>query len=170
MSCEKNLDRWRDMQIEIVEMEENGYRGIERAVTFDHFPNYKTKEFGILTHMLCKYDSTLIFGEKEVCLNYLESNKPFYYELKKNGIACEVMASDSKPIESLDSYELEFLGYDIVNQNHESVFSEGERVPGTNENLLCPKEEDFEKFVKMLSYKMAPNHVLEMWYVYRIVM
>lgn len=158
------------MEIEIAEMQENGYRGLERTVTGNRFPNYKTKEFKKLIDMWCEYNLSLVAGEQEECLKQLEANKPFYYELKKNGVPCEVIAYDDKPIESLEDYELEFLGYDIVNQNHESVFAGWERVPGTNENLLCAREEDFEKYVNMLSHRMAPEHVLEMWYVYRIVM
>lgn len=158
------------MEIDIVEIPENGYRGIERSISDDQFPSYKTKEFDILIDMYCKYYYNAVAGEKEVCLKQFESDKVFYYELKKNGIACEVIVSDNKPIESLENYELEFLGYDISNQHGESIFSNEEIVPGTNGNLLCPREEDYEKYVKMLSFKMPPDDVFEMWYVYRIVM
>lgn len=158
------------INIDIVPILNSKYRGIERLLTTSDFIFLKPKN--VVNQLLKMY-----YDYIDCELNQkLDHNKlfskifPFYNELKRNGIPCEIIFYDTNEIKNTDLFQLTFLGYDIINENNESLIA-GSNFKTVeeylNNNGLCENSSDYNFIKKILKFDFL-KFDWKMCYVYCI--
>lgn len=157
------------MRIEIMPLEGNGYRGIERSLTTTHFKSNKVGK--AFDKLLVMYFDYLSYVEQNIeSYKILIKILPFYHILKQHGVNCEVVIFDEKPFNAFYEYDTEPLGIDVVNQHYESLFSSLTSSLGfLNENLLCKRNEDISHIINMLANEFPEYHNWKAIYVYKVI-
>ena len=143
------------------------YRGLARTINCDLFSK---KNFDYLFNLYLEYIS---FGLEIVdSYDYFQKFLPFYYELIKNNIDCEIIISDKEPIKQFDKYSLEFLGIDIVNGYFESLLKDNNKINQSilNNNSLFDDKETCMGLFDFNNHNSLNNDCIwEHWYVYKVL-
>lgn len=154
------------MKIDIVPIKEN-YRGIGRSLLATDLLTKKSKKD--FTKLLEMYDAYLMLLEQPESQNVLEKLMDFEKILQQYEILCEIIAYDTKPIDSAYGYSVTWLGIDIVHDCCESLLENmsDRRVQQTlNKNGLCRNAADISELLPLLDVGDV------MWkpcYVYRVL-
>lgn len=146
-----------DINIELVPIT-NKYRGIDRISIINERSFENSKCFNKLMNYFYNYIEDYC-NEK---LNYLEFYNriiPFYKILIENEIPCEIIAYSNNEISKIGTNEVDFLGYDIINDDNESLIScqkNSECVMHfLNNNGLCKDTQYFETIKSILAYDLC---------------
>lgn len=154
------------MKIDIVPIKEN-YRGIGRSLlATDLLTKKSKKDFAKLLEM---YDAYLMLLEQPESQNVLEKLMDFEKILQQYEILCEIIAYDTKPIDSAYGYSVTWLGIDIVHDCCESLLENmsDKRVQQTlNKNGLCRNTTDISKLLPLLD---TGDVMWKPCYVYRVL-
>lgn len=154
------------MKIDIVPIKEN-YRGIGRSLlATDLLTKKSKKDFAKLLEM---YDAYLMLLEQPESQNVLEKLMDFEKILQQYEILCEIIAYDTKPIDSAYGYSVTWLGIDIVHDCCESLLenmSDRRVQQMLNKNGLCRNTADILKLLPLLD---AGDVMWKPCYVYRVL-
>lgn len=154
------------MKIDIVPIKEN-YRGIGRSLlATDLLTKKSKKDFAKLLEM---YDAYLMLLEQPESQNVLEKLMDFEKILQQYEILCEIIAYDTKPIDSAYGYSVTWLGVDIVHDCCESLLENmsDRRVQQTlNKNGLCRNAAGISKLLPLLD---TGDVMWKPCYVYRVL-
>lgn len=154
------------MKIDIVPIKEN-YRGIGRSLlATDLLTKKSKKDFAKLLEM---YDAYLMLLEQPESQNVLEKLMDFEKILQQYEILCEIIAYDTKPIDSAYGYSVTWLGIDIVHDCCESLLENmsDRRVQQTlNKNGLCRNTADISSLLPLLD---TGDVMWKPCYVYRVL-
>lgn len=154
------------MKIDIVPIKEN-YRGIGRSLLATDLLTKKSKKD--FTKLLEMYDAYLMLLEQPESQNVLEKLMDFEKILQQYEILCEIIAYDTKPIDSAYGYSVTWLGIDIVHDCCESLLENmsDKRVQQTlNKNGLCRNTTDISKLLSLLD---TGDVMWKPCYVYRVL-
>lgn len=154
------------MKIDIVPIKEN-YRGIGRSLLATDLLTKKSKKD--FTKLLEMYDAYLMLLEQPESQNVLEKLMDFEKILQQYEILCEIIAYDTKPIDSAYGYSVTWLGIDIVHDCCESLLENmsDKRVQQTlNKNGLCRNTTDISKLLPLLD---TGDVMWKPCYVYRVL-
>ena len=154
------------MKIDIVPIKEN-YRGIGRSLlATDLLTKKSKKDFAKLLEM---YDAYLMLLEQPESQNVLEKLMDFEKILWQYEILCEIIAYDTKPIDSAYGYSVTWLGIDIVHDCCESLLENisDRRVQQIlNKNGLYRNTADISKLLPLLD---TGDVMWKPCYVYRVL-
>lgn len=154
------------MKIDIVPIKEN-YRGIGRSLlATDLLTKKSKKDFAKLLEM---YDAYLMLLEQPESQNVLEKLMDFEKILQQYEILCEIIAYDTKPIDSAYGYSVTWLGIDIVHDCCESLLENisDRRVQQIlNKNGLYRNTADISKLLPLLD---TGDVMWKPCYVYRVL-
>lgn len=154
------------MKIDIVPIKEN-YRGIGRSLfATDLLTKKSKKDFAKLLEM---YDAYLMLLEQPESQNVLEKLMDFEKILRQYEILCEIIAYDTKPIDSAYGYSVTWLGIDIVHDCCESLLENisDRRVQQIlNKNGLYRNTADISKLLPLLD---TGDVMWKPCYVYRVL-
>lgn len=138
------------MKIDIVPIKEN-YRGIGRSLLATDLLTKKSKKD--FTKLLEMYDAYLMLLEQPESQNVLEKLMDFEKILQQYEILCEIIAYDTKPIDSAYGYSVTWLGIDIVHDCCESLLenmSDRRVQQMLNKNGLCRNTADISSLLPLL--------------------
>ena len=79
----------------------------------------------------------------------------FCHQLSENNIDCEIIVFDNSALENCFGYDIEFLGFDIVCDETESLLSNGGYLKVLhllNQNGLCKSVSDVYSIVPLLDH------------------
>ena len=154
------------MKIDIVPIKEN-YHGMGRSLlATDLLTKKSKKDFAKLLDM---YDAYIMLLEQPESQKVLEKLMDFEKILRQYEILCEIIAYDTKPIDSAYGYSVAWLGIDIVHDSCESLLenmSDGCVQQALNENGLCRETADIPKLLSLLD---TGDVTWEPCYVYRVL-
>lgn len=158
------------MEIDIVPIKNNLYRGVERALTTEdlysrhtkkHFNDLLKEYFDYLDVISCETD--LITMYKKIL--------PFYHVLIQNNISCELIIFNECPISEFLNVEIELMGIDVLNQHYESLIVDYVEYPikkFLNRNLLLNDIDYIESIKEILGSNILSEHKWTPYYVYHL--
>ena len=130
----------------------NNYRGIDRSLLATDLYNSSNKStYNDFLNLYYKYISVMEQDYLETNFSWIIS---FYKTLEKSGVVCEVIVYDYCPLTTAYSYNLEFLGIDIVCDMAESLLcncSEYIMQQLLNKHGLCRSLSDVEAVMPLLN-------------------
>lgn len=145
------------INIELVPITDK-YRGVDRESIINSKSFEKSEHFNELMNYFYDYIDDYC-NEK---LNYLEFYKriiPFYKILIRNKIPCEIIAYSYNELSEIGTNKTKFLGYDIINEDNESLISNKKNSELVkqflNDNGLCEKPQYFEMVKSILAYDLC---------------
>ena len=162
-----------NINIDLVSVTSLKYRGIERPLTTNEILDNTSKKNKKDIDNLLEYYYEYI----DITFNQILSTEELYNKLfnifkifKQNSIPCEIILFSTNPIIEFNDTKLEFLGYDIANQNGESLLaSPYTRLVSNylNNNGLCYDLSNVENIKTILSFDLL-DFQWQSYYVYNL--
>lgn len=169
---EKHGELMLEGQLYIKDIEDDSYRGIER----NNWLPFSIQKKGNISKTImdnwfdecCKLDFYNVEGMDVGTL--FRKIKPFYVKIRSAGAECELIFTSKKFVEKLGTYDLQFLGIEVMYDGDHSlcVTRKDSLKEFLGKNGLCNTLEDFKKARKVAAEFEDAGDIIPL-YVYKVL-